>query len=145
MENQEGLRRAENGAEFYSLRPGDTCTHPRVMTTADKSRGEEEPELLRCRNRTIWVCWACGDRICRTHRNQHTCRHRERSVQDLVYCYVCGGHADDEGICLIPCLGWELLDVERPLRPDDVEASRQQAMDRWGSIAYHVGLYQPHE
>ena len=63
----------------------------------------------------------------------------------LVYCYVCGGHADDEGICLIPCLGWELLDVERPLRPDEVEASRQQAMDRWGSIAYHVGLYQPHE
>ena len=62
MKTQAGLRRAENGAEFYSLRPGDTCAHPRVMTR-DKSKGEEVTELLRCRNRTIWVCWACGDRI----------------------------------------------------------------------------------
>ena len=144
MQEKTRLRRAENGAEFYSLRPGDTCAHPRVMTT-DKSRGEEEPELLRCRKRTIWVCWACGDRICSTHRNQHTCRHREASVQERLYRYVCGRHADDEGNCLIPCRESELLGVERSQRPEEVEVSRQQALDRWGSIADHVELYQPPE
>ena len=60
-----------------------------------------------------------------------------------MYCYVCGGIADGDGECLIPCEGFLLLDVDRPLTPEEVRHSRQQAITTYGRLPSHIECYQP--